>query len=251
MRIVKASCHARRRRQRDAEVVGERLAAVAVRPRHLLGLIDADENGRGGAAGGVAQLAPLGFERRFERRTAGRRQFVAVALGLGPGIEQAVANDAMRLDLAEIGKAARQGLGEIEQRIGTRTERTQRQPRRCLAAQARDDAGLEQRRLAGARRSEDHERSQVAFGAHLAQLFQRLRDLAAAAVEQRGVGVIVAERGEARERRRTQLAVDLESFGIEANATERAGGAQSSLQAAARRSGPLRSRAPDPASGKG
>jgi hypothetical protein len=34
----------RRRRQRGTEVVGESFAAVTVRPRYLLGLVDADEN---------------------------------------------------------------------------------------------------------------------------------------------------------------------------------------------------------------
>jgi hypothetical protein len=82
------------RRQCGTQIVGKRLAAIAVRPRHLLGLIDADENRCAVAVGGVAQLAPLGFEGSFQRRTAGRRQFVAVALGLRPGIKQAVANDA-------------------------------------------------------------------------------------------------------------------------------------------------------------
>ena len=85
---------------------------------------------------------------------------------------------------------------------------------------------------------------QLAFGAHLAQLFQRLRDLAAAAIEQRGVGIVVAERGEAGERHRTQLAVDREGFRVEADATERAGFAQSNPSAGRQHSGPLRGRDP-------
>jgi hypothetical protein len=51
----------------------------------------------------------------------------------------------MGIDLAEICEAPRQSFGEIEQRIGARTERAQRQPSRCLAAQARDDSGFEER----------------------------------------------------------------------------------------------------------
>jgi hypothetical protein len=50
----------------------------------------------------------------------------------------------MGFDLAEIRERARQRFGKAEQRIGARPERPQRQPRRRFAAQARDDAGLEQ-----------------------------------------------------------------------------------------------------------
>ena len=232
MRIVKASCQLRRRRrQGGAKVVGERLAAVAVRPRHLLSLIDADENAAPSRPAASRSLRPSASSAASSAARPGRRQLVAVALGLGPGIEQAVANDAMGLDLAEVGERARQGFGEIEQRIGARTERAQRQPRRRLAAQAWDDAGLEQRRLAGAGCARESRTAAGRGGAHLPQRFQRLRDLAAAAIEQRGVGIVVAERGEARERHRTQLAVDRERFRVEADAAKRAGFAQSCHQA--------------------
>jgi hypothetical protein len=163
---------------------------------------------------------------------AGRRQAAVLARGLEPGVAQAVANDAMGLGLAEIRQGARQGFGEVEQRIGARPERTQRQPCRRLAAQARNDAGLEQRRLAGAGCAQNHQGPPVGHRSHLPQRFQRLGDLAAAAKEQRGVGVVVAERGEAGERHRTQLVVDREGFGVEADATDGAGRAQSDLQAA-------------------
>ena len=121
-------------------------------------MVDADENGGSATAGRSPQLAPLVFEHRFQCGPASRRQVAASPFGPGPGIEQAIANDAMRLSLAEIGQTVRQGFGEIEQRIGTRSECTERQPSRSLAAQARDYSGLEQGRLSGARGSQDHER---------------------------------------------------------------------------------------------
>jgi hypothetical protein len=53
--------------------------------------------------------------------------------------------------------------------------------------------------------------------------FQRLRDLAATAIKQRGISIVVAERGETRERRRPQLAVDRECLRVEADLGEGAG----------------------------
>ena len=137
----------------------------------------------------------------------------------------------MGLDLAEVGKRPRQGFGEIEQRIGARTECAQRQPCRHLAAQTWDYSGLEQGRLTGAGCAQNHKRLPLSGGTHLPQRFQCLRDFATAAIEQRGVGVVITERGEARERHRTQLAVDRESFGVEADAAKRADFAQSCHQA--------------------
>ncbi len=61
-------------------------------------------------------------------------------------------------------------------------------------------------------------------------LLQSVGDLAAAAVEQRGVGVLVAERGEAGEGRRAQFAVDGEGLRVEADLRQGAGGAQSGLE---------------------
>src|ERR1700716_3131282 len=102
----------------------------------------------------------------------------------------------------------------------------------ALTAQARGDAGLEQGRRAGAGSPEDDEWPEVVLGAHLAQLFERVRDLPAATVEQRGVGIVVAERGEAGERRRTQLAIDREGLRVEADPADGTGRAQTELEAA-------------------
>ena len=66
----------------------------------------------------------------------------------------------------------------------------------------------------------------------LTSRFQRLGDLSATAIEQRGVGIIVTERSEARKRYRTRLAVDCESFRVEADPGKRAGRAQTGLQPA-------------------
>jgi hypothetical protein len=109
----------------------------------------------------------------------------------------------MGLDPAEVGKRPRQGFGEIEQRIGARTECAERQPSRHLAAQAGDYSSLKQGRLTGAGCAQNHKRLPLSGGTHLPQRFQYLRDFATAAIEQRGIGVIVAERGETRERRGT------------------------------------------------
>jgi hypothetical protein len=151
-----------------AQIVGEGLPAVALCPRHFLCLIDANEDRRAVAAGRCPHAVPLGFKSRLKRRGAGVRQFRVLTLGLGPSIKQAVADDAVRFEPAEIGSAPRQRFGEIEQWIGARPECAQRQPCRRLAAEARDDAGLQERRFAGAGRAEDYEGSQVAFGPHFA-----------------------------------------------------------------------------------
>jgi hypothetical protein len=106
----------------------------------------------------------------------------------------------VRLAQIEIGHCPRKSLGKIEKRIGARPEGAQRQPRRRLTPQPRDDARLEQRRFPGARGAEDDEGAAVALGANLAKIFQGLGDLAAAAVEQGGVRVLVAERRQVRSR---------------------------------------------------
>jgi hypothetical protein len=132
------------RRQRGAQIVGEDVAALAVGARDLLGLVDADQDGGARRAGGGAQPEPLGFKRRLEHLDAfGSRLAVVVARRVHPGLLQAVADHSARLDLAEIGEAARDRIGEIEQRIGTRTEGAQRKPGRPFAAQPRDHPGLE------------------------------------------------------------------------------------------------------------
>jgi hypothetical protein len=63
------------------EAGGERVAAVAVRAREFLGLIDGDEDRRARPARRVAQLRPLGLERRRQRGRVGR---------LPPRVEQPV-----------------------------------------------------------------------------------------------------------------------------------------------------------------
>jgi hypothetical protein len=79
------------------------------------------------------------------------------------------------------------------------------------------------RRLARAGRAENDERPPVALGAHLSQLFKRTCDLAAAAIEQGCVGVVIAERGEAGERGRPQPGVCGERLGVEPDARVGAG----------------------------
>jgi hypothetical protein len=127
-----------RRRHRGAQIIGEGLAAVALRSRQFLGLVDADENRRTAASGGIAQPSPLRFQRRLQDPMAGRRQAVGGPRGLAPGLAQTVANDAMCFDLAEIRACARQRLGEAEQRIGARTER----PRGSQAGASRRRRGM-------------------------------------------------------------------------------------------------------------
>jgi hypothetical protein len=103
--------------------VGQSLAALAIRPRHLLGLVDADQDRRIRTVSGVAQGLGLGFERGFEHGKSGGRQVASVgALGLRPSTHQPIADDTMSFAWTEVGECPRQRLGEIEQRIGTRPE---------------------------------------------------------------------------------------------------------------------------------
>ena len=59
-----------------------------------------------------------------------------------------------------------------------------------------------------------------------------MRDLARAAVEQRRVGILVAECGKARERRGPQLGVSGEGLGVEPDAGIGSGRAQPDLETA-------------------
>lgn len=71
----------------------------------------------------------------------------------------------------------------------------------------------------------------IADGTDLAQLFERLSDLTAAAIKQRRVGVLVAERGEAGKRHLPQFLVDPEGFRIETDFCKRAGRAKAGCEA--------------------
>jgi hypothetical protein len=91
---VTADCEgempARRCQQGDAQIVGERLATVALRPRQFLRLIDADQDGCGAAASGLAQPSPFGLQRRLQGAKPLRRQAaVRPTRGLAPRLVQA------------------------------------------------------------------------------------------------------------------------------------------------------------------
>ena len=120
-------------------------------------------------------------------------------------------------DLAVVDQGSGQRLGECEQRIDPRPKCPQRQPGRSLAPQPRDYAGLEQRGLACARSAENDERAQVALGSHFSQLFESLGEFTAAAIEQGGVGIIVAKRSKTGERDRTKLGVNGIGLRVEAD----------------------------------
>jgi hypothetical protein len=134
-------------------------------------------------------------------------------------------------DLSEVAERPGQSFGKIEQGIAAGTEGAQRQPCRRLATQARDDAGLEKRRLACAGCAENHERPPLGAGTHSAQRFEGFRDFAAATIEQRGVRIVIAERGKTGERRRAQLEVDRKGLGVEPDAGERSRFSQPGRQA--------------------
>ena len=74
-------------------------------------------------------------------------------------------------------------MRSVEQRIGAGTEGPKRQKGGCLAPEAGNDAGLEQRRFFGTGRAKDDERPEVTLGTDLSQFFERVRDLPAAAID--------------------------------------------------------------------
>jgi hypothetical protein len=224
---------ASRRVERDPQIFGERLGAFALRTRHFLGLIDAHKDGGARAARSLAQQLALGVDGVVEREKASSRQLAfVITRGLRPGVEQPVADHSNSFAAAIIGKGTRQRFRKVEERIGAGTEGAERQKGRSLASEAGNDPGSQQRRLAGAGGAENDERAPVALGAHLAQLFERMRDLARAAIEQGRVGILIAERGKTRKRRGPQLGVGGKSLGIEPNAGVGAGRAQPCLERA-------------------
>src|SRR5262245_9499174 len=84
---------ASRRIEGHPQIIGERLGALALRPRHLLGLIDADEDGRAWAGRGREQRLALGVDGVVEREGAGLGQFaLLIPRGLRPHVEQPVAD---------------------------------------------------------------------------------------------------------------------------------------------------------------
>ena len=62
-------------------------------------------------------------------------------------------------------------------------------------------------------------------GSHLPQLIECKGDFAAAAIEESCISIVVVERSQSRKRRWDAFPVDRESFRVEANFIERAGGA--------------------------
>ena len=72
--------------------------------------------------------------------------------------------------LAVVSVGPRQRLSEVQQRISSWPKRPQGQPSGRLPPQARNDARLQQRRLAGAGRTQDDVDAPVTLGAHLAQV---------------------------------------------------------------------------------
>jgi hypothetical protein len=103
-----------------AQVVGQSLTALAIRSRHLLGLVDADQDRCIRSISCGAQGPALGFKRGFKYGKSVGCQFAFVgALGLRPSTHQPIADDTMSFDYIEVSERLRQRLGEIQQRIGT------------------------------------------------------------------------------------------------------------------------------------